>query len=102
MAALLALKLRGIGRSSQAMAEVFDPGPALFDGLNAFPKRATLTEYTSRIMSPSAPSDRTASSHSSHGMPRPASSATPTQPSENATRTTPSSASLKSTDRKPA
>ena len=47
--ALLALKLWGIGRPSQAMAEVFDEGLALFAGLNAFPKRATLTEYSCRI-----------------------------------------------------
>ena len=47
--ALLALKLWGIGRPSQAMAEVFDEGLALFCGLNAFPKRATLTEYSCRI-----------------------------------------------------
>jgi len=47
--ALLALKLWGIGRPSQAMAEVFDEGLALFAGLNTFPKRATLTEYSCRI-----------------------------------------------------
>ena len=47
--ALLALKLWGIGRPSQAMAEVFDPGLALFAGLNAMPKRSTLTEYTTRV-----------------------------------------------------
>ena len=46
---LLALKLWGIGRPSQAMAEVLDPGLALFAGLNAFPKRSTLTEYTTRV-----------------------------------------------------
>ncbi len=46
---LLALKLWGIGRPAQAMAEVFDPGLALFAGLNAFPKRATLTEYSCRV-----------------------------------------------------
>ena len=46
---LLALKLWGIGRPSQAMAEVLDPGLALFTGLNAFPKRSTLTEYTTRV-----------------------------------------------------
>ena len=47
--ALLALKLWGIGRPSQAMAEVFDPGLALFAGLNTMPKRSTLTEYTTRV-----------------------------------------------------
>ena len=47
--ALLALKLWGIGRPSQAMAEVFDPGLALFAGLNAMPKRSTLTEYSTRV-----------------------------------------------------
>ena len=47
--ALLALKLWNIGRPSQAMAEVFDEGLALFAGLNAFPKRATLTEYSCRV-----------------------------------------------------
>ncbi len=47
--ALLALKLWGIGRPSLAMPEVFDEGLALFAGLNAFPKRATLTEYSCRI-----------------------------------------------------
>ena len=31
------------------MAEVLDPGLALFTGLNAFPKRSTLTEYTTRV-----------------------------------------------------
>ena len=45
---LLALKLRGIGRPSQVMAETLDEGPALFAGLNAIPKRATLREYSSR------------------------------------------------------
>ncbi len=47
--ALLALKLWGIGRPSQAMAEVFDDGLALFAGLNAFPKQSTLSEYSCRI-----------------------------------------------------
>ena len=46
---LLALKLWGIGRPAQAMYEVFDPGLALFAGLNAFPKRASLTEYSCRV-----------------------------------------------------
>ena len=47
--ALLALKLWGIGRPSQAMAEVFDPGLALFAGLSAMPKRSFLTEYSTRV-----------------------------------------------------
>ena len=47
---LLALKLWGIGRRpSQAMAEVFDPGLALFAGLNVFPKRSWLTDYSCRV-----------------------------------------------------
>ena len=46
---LLALKLWGIGRPTQAMAEVFDPGLALFAGLNAMRKRSTLSEYTTRV-----------------------------------------------------
>ncbi len=53
--ALLALKLWGIGRPSRAMAEVFDDGLALFAGLNAFPKRATLTEYSCRLDPRSVP-----------------------------------------------
>ncbi len=43
---LLALKLYGIGRPSQVMAESLDEGLALFTGLNAIPKRTTLTEYS--------------------------------------------------------
>ena len=43
---LLALKLSGIGRPSQVMAESLDPGLALFAGLNAIPKRTVLTEYS--------------------------------------------------------
>ena len=45
---LLALKLWGIGRPSQVMAETTDQGLALFAGLNVIPKRSTLTEYTCR------------------------------------------------------
>lgn len=45
---LLALKLWGIGRPSQVMAESLDEGLALFAGLNAIAKRSTLTEYTAR------------------------------------------------------
>lgn len=43
---LLALKLSGIGRPSQVMAETLDEGLALFTGLNVIPKRTTLTEYS--------------------------------------------------------
>ena len=45
---LLALKLWGIGRPSQVTAETLDEGLALFAGLNAIPKRATLSEYSCR------------------------------------------------------
>ena len=45
---ILALKLWGIGRPSQVMAETLDPGLALFAGLNVIPKRSTLSEYTGR------------------------------------------------------
>ena len=43
---LLALKLSGIGRPSQVMAETLDEGLALFAGLNAIPKRTTLSDYS--------------------------------------------------------
>ncbi len=46
---LLALKLSGIGRPSQVMAETLDEGLALFAGLNAIPKRTTLTEYSIQV-----------------------------------------------------
>ena len=46
---LLALKLWGIGRPSHITPETLDEGIALFAGLNAVPKRSTLTEYSSRI-----------------------------------------------------
>ena len=46
--ALLALKLWGIGRPSRIMPAVLDDGIALFAGLNAIPKRSTLTEYSCR------------------------------------------------------
>ena len=48
-AAGLALKLWTIERKSHAMALVADPGLALFPGLNAFPKKSYLSEYSSRI-----------------------------------------------------
>lgn len=47
--ALLALKLWGIRRNSHVMSEILDPGLALFAGLNAMPKRSTLTEYSCRV-----------------------------------------------------
>jgi hypothetical protein len=46
---LLGLKLYGSARHSHVMSEVFDPGLALLAGLNCIPKRAFLTEYSSRI-----------------------------------------------------
>jgi transposase len=46
---LLALKLFGSARHSHVMGYVLDEGLALFAGLNAIPKRAFLTEYSSRI-----------------------------------------------------
>jgi hypothetical protein len=49
MRALLALKLFGNARHSHVMSHVFDEGLALFAGLNGIPKRAFLTEYSSRI-----------------------------------------------------
>lgn len=48
--ALLGLKLYGSARHSHVMSEVFDPGLALFAGLNSVPKRSFLTEYSSRIV----------------------------------------------------
>ena len=45
---LLALKLWGIGRPSRVMPETLDQGLALFAGLNAVPKRSSLTEYSCR------------------------------------------------------
>ncbi len=49
MRSLLALKLFGNARHSHVMSHVFDPGLALFTGLNVIPKRAFLTEYSCRI-----------------------------------------------------
>ena len=46
---LLALKLSGIGRPSQVMAETLDEGLALFAGLNAIAKRTALTEYSIHV-----------------------------------------------------
>ena len=45
---MLALKLWGIGRPSQVAPETLDEGLALFAGLNAIPKRSTLSEYSCR------------------------------------------------------
>src|SRR5204862_851063 len=47
--ACLALKLWSIERKSHVMALVADEGLALFAGLNAFPKKSYLCEYSSRI-----------------------------------------------------
>ena len=49
MRALLALKLFGNARHCHVMSHVFDPGLALFAGLNVIPKRSFLTEYSCRI-----------------------------------------------------
>ncbi len=49
MRSLLALKLFGSARHSHVMSRVFDEGLALFAGLNVFPKRAFLTQYSCRI-----------------------------------------------------
>jgi hypothetical protein len=45
----LALKLWSIERKSHVMPIVADEGLALFSGLNAFPKKSYLSEYSSRI-----------------------------------------------------
>ena len=47
--ALLALKLWGVGRPPHVMADILDPGMALFAGLNVMPKRWSLTEYSGRV-----------------------------------------------------
>ena len=47
--ALLALKLWGIGRPPRVMADILDPGIALFAGLNVLPKRSSLAEYSGRV-----------------------------------------------------
>lgn len=46
---LLALKLWGVSRPSHIDSETLDPGLALFAGLNAIPKRSSLTEYSCRV-----------------------------------------------------
>jgi hypothetical protein len=53
MRSLLGLKLFGSARHSHVMSQVFDEGLAVFSGLNVVPKRAFLTQYSSRI-TPSA------------------------------------------------
>jgi hypothetical protein len=55
MRSLLGLKLYGSARHSHVMSEVFDPGLALFAGLNCVPKRSFLTEYSCRIVPASYP-----------------------------------------------
>jgi hypothetical protein len=55
MRSLLGLKLYGSARHSHVRSEVFDPGLALFAGLNCIPKRSFLTEYSCRIDPPSYP-----------------------------------------------
>src|SRR5205814_3681217 len=45
----LALKLWSILRKSHVMALIADEGLALFAGLNAFPKKSYLSEYSCRI-----------------------------------------------------
>jgi len=47
--ACLALKLWSIERKSHVMALAADEGLALFAGLNAFPKKSYLSEYSSRL-----------------------------------------------------
>ncbi|MCB9913348.1 MAG: hypothetical protein H6827_10150 [Planctomycetes bacterium] len=47
--ACLALKLWSIERKSHVMALVADEGLGLFTGLNVFPKKSFLSEYSSRI-----------------------------------------------------
>jgi len=47
--AALALKLWSIERKSHVMALVADEGLGLFAGLNVFPKKSFLSEYSSRI-----------------------------------------------------
>ena len=49
MRSLLVLKLFGRARHRHVMPSVFDEGLALFAGLNAIPKRSTLTEYSCRV-----------------------------------------------------
>lgn len=46
---LLALKIMGKERTSHVMEMIFDPGIALFAGLNVVPKRSFLSEYSERV-----------------------------------------------------
>ena len=50
MRSLLGLKLYGSARHSHVMSQVFDPGLALFAGLNCIPKQSFLSEYSCRIV----------------------------------------------------
>jgi transposase len=50
--ACLALKLVAVERKSHAMSLVADEGLSLFAGLNAFPKKSFLAEYSTRIDGP--------------------------------------------------
>ena len=65
---LLALKLWGIGRPSRVMPETLDAGLALFAGLNAVPKRATLTEYSCRVDPRRCPALMDAWHHAARGL----------------------------------
>ncbi len=65
---LLALKLWGIGRPSRVTPDTLDPGLALFAGLNAIPKRATLSEYSCRVDPRLAPPLMDAFHHAAHGL----------------------------------
>ncbi len=65
---LLALKLWGIGRPARVMPETLDQGLALFAGLNAVPKRATLTEYSGRVDPRLCPPLMDAFHHAAHGL----------------------------------
>ena len=47
--ALLALKILGKERTSHVMGMVFDPGIALFAGLNTVPKTTFLSTYSARV-----------------------------------------------------
>jgi hypothetical protein len=46
---LLALKILGKERTGHVMEMIFDPGIALFAGLNVVPKRSFLSEYSERV-----------------------------------------------------
>ncbi len=46
---ILALKLFGNARHTHVMSDVFDPGLALFGGLNVIPKTSFLSQYSCRV-----------------------------------------------------